>query len=449
MKASLFCGLLAVTMAAATACGSGGDKKSDSPAASGSSSQANKPVEVTFWHSAAGDAGKALEQIVSDYNSSQTKVHVTAQFQGAYQDALTKLKVSMGSKDEPSLIQVYDVGTRYMVDTKAVAPVQNFIEGEKFDLSSYEAKALSYYKVNDKLYSMPFNTSVPVLYYNKTMFKDAGLDPEKPPRTFEEIKEAAKKLAKNDVYGIAIPLDAWYMEQFYAAQGAELVNNGNGRNSPATESYINKDTGLNSLSWWKEMIDSKTAFNYGRDGNQTLQAFNAGKVAMMLNSSGALRTSVNNTKGKFEVGVGLFPTSESAKDNFGIITGGASLWIMNDKPEEEQKAAWDFIKYLSSPKVQAKWSANTGYLPTTKLAYDEKELKDIIAQYPQFQVGVDELHQSKISVATQGAAIGPFTEERNFVAVAVEEALYGKKSPQDALNDAAKNIAELLSKYNK
>lgn len=334
-----------------------------------------------------------------------------------------------------------------MIDSKAITPVQSFIDKEHYDISQLEENIFNYYKVDNKLNSMPFNTSNPILYYNKDLFKAAGLDPEKPPVTFDELTKTAKALTKNGVTGLSFYIEPWFMEQFFAKQGAEYVNNNNGRSAPATESYLNKEAGVNTLTWWKNLVDDKLALNFGRSGDDAKKAFLAGQAAMLLNSTGALRGIVDSAKGKFEVGTGFLPKPESAKDG-GIIIGGASNWILNNKSQEEQNAAWEFIKYLSTPKVQAFWHTNSGYFPVTKKAYDEQIVKDNIEKYPQFKTAIDQLHQTKISYATQGALIGVFQEQRQFVATAIEEVLNGKKSPQEALNAAADNSTKALAKYN-
>ena len=136
--------------------------------------------------------------MATDFNLSQQKCYVEPTYQGSYDDSLNKLKAGLQSKDVPALVQVFDIGSRLMIDLKVATPVQDFIDKEKYDISDLEPNVLAYYSVDDKLWSMPFNTSNPILYYNKDMFKAAGLDPEKPPRTWAEVEDAAKKLTKKD-----------------------------------------------------------------------------------------------------------------------------------------------------------------------------------------------------------------------------------------------------------
>lgn len=413
----------------------------------GDSTAAASKTKIVWWHSMGGELGKAVDQLVADFNTSQDKVEVEAVFQGTYDESINKMKASMDSDSGPSMIQVYEIGSRFMIDSKAITPVQQFIDQDKYDLSQLEENITNYYTFDGKQYSMPFNTSNPILYYNKDLFKAAGLDPEKPPVTYDEVKKAAEALSKQG-HPASFAIYGWFLEQFFANQGKEYINNGNGRASAATESLVNTDPGVKTLEWWKGLIDSKAAINLGRKTDDTKKAFIAGQIAMTLDSTASLRGIVDGSKDKFEVGTAFLPKPDASTDG-GVVVGGASLWILNNKPDAEQKAAWAFIKYLAQPDTQAKWHINTGYFPITKKAYDEQIVKDNLAKYPQFQTAVDQLHASKPSTATQGAVMGVFPEARQTVEGAIEEVLGGSKSAKQALDDAAKAITERIGNYNK
>lgn len=407
-----------------------------------------KPVKVIWWHAMGGELGKAVDQIVKDFNASQKDIQVEAIFQGTYDEALNKLKASLGSNTGPTMMQVYEIGSRFMIDTKAITPIQTFIDQDQFDLSQLEENILGYYTIDGKLNSMPFNTSNPILYYNKDMFKAAGLDPEKPPRTYEEVAQAAKALTKDGKYGASFAIYGWFMEQFFANQGAELVDKGNGRDGLATQSLLNSEAGIKTLDWWKKLVDDKVALNVGRKTSDTKAAFVGGQVAMTLDSTASLRGIVDAVGNKFEVGTAYLPRPSDAKEG-GVIVGGASLYILNNRPMEEQKAAWEFIKYLTSPKLQAQWNIATGYFPITKAAYDEEILKENMKKFPQFQTAVNQLHETKLNRATQGAIMGVFPEARQITERAIEEVLNGQKSSKEALDAAANEISAKIQEYNK
>lgn len=178
-----------------------------------------------------------------------------------------------------------------MIDSKAITPVQNFIDAVKYDLSQLKPNITGYYTLNGKLNSMPFNTSNPILYYNKDLFKAAGLDPEKPPKTFEELQKAADTITKSGkAVGANFAIYGWFMEQFFANQGAEYVNNGNGRTALATESTVNSEAGVKTLTWWKNLVDTKAANNLGRKTDDSKKAFSAGQVAMILSKRTGILT---------------------------------------------------------------------------------------------------------------------------------------------------------------
>lgn len=445
--------LLATMMLLITACNVNmGEEKKPQPTDNkpGTETEVKAGTQkVVFWHAMGGANTKVVDQLVANFNESQDKVQVEAVYQGNYDDLLSKLKASMGTNDGPSVVQMYEIGSRFMIDSKLIKPMQDFIDTDKWDVSQLESNISGYYTFDNKLYSMPFNTSNPILYYNKDLFKDAGLDPENPPKTFEELKEAADTISKKGkAVGSNFAIYGWFMEQLFANQGAEYVNNGNGRDGLATESLVNTEAGVKVLTWWKDLIDTKAANNLGRKTDDSKKAFSAGQVAMILDSTAALKGLVDSSTGKFEVGTAFLPKPADAKDG-GVIVGGASLWMMNNRPDEEQKAAWEFIKFLTSPSQQAYWHINTGYFPITTKAYEEESVKENLKKFPQFQTAIDQLHQTKLNKATQGAVMGVFPEARQIVEGAIEEVLNNKKSPQQALDDAAKEITSKIQDYNR
>lgn len=448
--------LLAAMLLVATACSGGGGGAGNAGGESGGQGEAQSngsssggATKVVFWHAMGGANTKVVDQMVANFNASQDKIRVEAIFQGTYDDLLSKLKTAMGTKEAPHIVQVYEIGSRFMIDSKLITPMQTFIDADNYDLSQLEPNIIGYYTFDGQLYSMPFNTSNPILYYNKDLFKAAGLDPEKPPRTYEELQQAADTITKSGkATGANFAIYGWFMEQFFANQGADYVNNGNGREALATESLVHSEAGVKTLTWWKNMIDSKAMINLGRKTDDSKKAFSAGQVAMILDSTAALKGLVDNAEGKFEVGTGFLPKPADASGG-GVIVGGASLWMMNDRPEAEQKTAWEFVKFVTSPQEQAYWHINTGYFPITKKAYDEQSVKDNMAKFPQFQTAVDQLHQTELSKATQGAVMGVFPEARQLVEGAIEEVLNNQKSPQDALDGAAKEITSKIQQYNK
>ena len=451
MKKRLITTVLAaiVSVSMLSGCGSTTNQKSDN----GATKATEKPIQLTFWHGMGGSTGVALDKLVKDFNDSQKNIVVTSQFQGDYDAALNKLKSSQVSNSGPDVMQCYDIGTKFMIDSKAIVPVQNFIDSEKFDTSVLEPNLLAYYTVDKKLNSMPFNSSTPILYYNKTAFKEAGLDPNAPPKSLTEVDTMAKKLLKKDAsgkvtqYGYSMPIYAWLFEEFMIKQGKNYADNGNGRTGDATTVEYNKNGGgLTLLNEWKKLVDSGNVGNFGRKTEDTQNAFMAGNTAMYLDSTASLNTVLSGVNSKFEVGTGFLPKVNET-DKGGVSIGGASLWIMDKQDTTKQKAAWEFLKFMVSPEEQAYWNANTGYFPVNKKAYDLKIVKDNLVKYPQFQTAIDQLHSS--TPASSGALLGVFPESRAATETNIESMLSGQQSPQQALDNAAKTANSAIDKYNR
>jgi sn-glycerol 3-phosphate transport system substrate-binding protein len=413
-------------------------------------------TKIAFWHSMGGDlGGKAIPQMANDFNVAQDGCYVEPIYQGSYDDALNKLKAGLQSKDTPAVMQLYDIGTRLMVDLKVITPVQQFIDKENYDVSDLEPNVLAYYTVDGQLASMPFNSSTPMLYYNKDMFKAAGLDPEKPPRTFAEVQEYARKLTQKDasgnvtVSGISISIYGWFFEQFLAVSGGMYVNNNNGRDGLATAATFNSPEGVAVLDWWKSMSDEGLMGNYGRKNADVRTAFYAGQTAMFIDSTAVLRGAIDTVGGKFEIGTAFLPRpNEDAYKNFGTVIGGGSLWIINNRSDAEQACAWEFIKFQASPAEQAYWHTMSGYFPIRLAAYNEPLAKEWRAKYPQFATAVDQLHAAPNNRVTNGGLIGVFPSARATIETAIEEVLAGKATPQEALDKAAQAVTQAIEEYN-
>ncbi len=414
-----------------------------------------KAVAINFWHAMSGHNGEVIEELVKRFNESQSEVVVTSTFQGSYDDEINKLKAGLQSKDVPAVVQVYDLGTRLLIDLKVITPMQDFIDREKFEVSDIEPNVANYYSVDGRLQSMPFNTSNPVLYYNKTLFKEAGLDPEKAPRTWDEVAEYARALTKKDAsgtvtqYGCTFAMYGWFVEQFIAVQGGYYVNNENGRTALATEATFNGPEGVALLTWWKSMIDEGICANLGRSTTDTKKAFDSGVAAMTLDSTAGLRDRISAAEGKFEVGVGFLPRAKEADyGTAGTIIGGASVWIINQRPAEEQEAAWKFVKFMASADSQAYWHIQTGYYPINAKGYNHPDDIAWREQYPQFQVAIDQLHMSPLNNVTAGGLMGVFPEARQTVEAALEECFAGQATPQEALDKAAASVTQAIQDYN-
>ena len=411
-------------------------------------------IKISWWFGLGGVLGKAIETLTEQFNDSQSEIYVEAIYQGNYDDTLNKYKAGLPGKQTPNLLQVYDVGLRFMLDSKSVEPMQTLIDASKFDTSNFEPALLNYYSIDKKLVGMPFNSSAPLLYYNTKLFSEAGLDPSAPPKTWEDALTVGEKLIKKDAtgkvsqYGLAIPIDSWYFEQWMYAQNALLVDNENGRANRATKTFLNGENGVKILEWWKSTIDKGVGTNLGRSGSETQKAFAASQIAMTFDSTAAMRGIVNGVGDKFEVGAGYLLRPAATLDQGGVAIGGAAVYIMKDKADREKEATWKFVQWLVQPEQQAAWHVATGYYPVRKESYNLPVVQDNTKKYPQFTTAIDQLRASKQTSATAGTVMGPFTQARAIINTAVEEALLGKATPQAALDKATADINQALDLYN-
>jgi sn-glycerol 3-phosphate transport system substrate-binding protein len=410
---------------------------------------------MTWWHAMSGVNGEAINKIVAGFNSSQSKIKVETVFQGNYDDLLSKLNTAIASNAAPALVQVYDIGQAYMRDSAQVVPMQAFIDRDKFSTADFEPAVINYYKYQDKLQSMPFNSSSSMLYYNKDAFKEVGLDPNKPPVTFTEVAEAAKKLTKKDAsgqttrYGFGPSVYGWLFEQMMATSGALYADNGNGRDNRATKVVWNSAAGKAILDWWKAGVDGGYFFNPGIDNDGAANAFNAQKTAMYIESTARLRGHITTVAGKFEIGTGLYVRPDSRPKEGGNIIGGASLYIMKSRPAAEQQAAWEFVKYAMSPAVQGQWQADTGYYPIVKAAYDTGPSKEWATKYPQFLTAITQIRESPQNRMTNGAVLGVMPQARQRTQKMIESVLLGQATSQAALDAAVTEMNAAIDKYNK
>ena len=450
-----FAALALIISFVAAACGGapGGGGASSDQSALAPGKDVKPAATITWWHAMSGVNGDALNKIVDNFNKSQSNIKVEAVFQGNYDDLLSKLNTALASKAAPALVQVYDIGQRYMYDSGEVVPMQAFIDRDKFDTADFEPAVINYYKYQDKLQSMPFNASSAILYFNADAFKEVGLDPAKPPQTFSEVTEAAKKLTKKDSsgatirYGFGPSIYGWLFEQWMAVSGALYADNGNGRDDRATKLVYNNEQGKALLDWWKAGVDGGYFANPGIDNDGAANAFNAGKNAMYVESTARLRGSINAAK--FTIGTGLYPRPDSKPAEGGNIIGGASLYIMKSRPAEEQQAAWEFVKYAMSAPVQAQWQSDTGYYPIRKSAYNEGPSKEWATKYPQFLTAVNQIRNAPQNRKSNGAVLGVFAQARARTQKMIESVLLGQATSQQALDAAVNDMNAQIDKYNK
>ena len=435
--------VLALAAALTGACGGGGSSSSSgsgTKAAGGECpvdalDKATAPVEITMWYAISNKLEDELKALTQKYNSSQSKVKVKLVFQGSYDDAIDKYLAALRAKTAlPQVVQLEETQTQVGIDSKSFVPISACIKADNYDTSDFLDRVIAYYTFDGTQVAMPFNTSNPVLYYNKTIFREAGLDPEKPPTTLEEVREASKKIVESGAakHGISIEYQPWYIEQMLAKEGLPAVNNENGRARRATEAMFDWPEVAEIFTWLQDMTKDGLALSVGRNpqGIDHFLAVASKKAAMTIGTSAALGTvkqvvSSGQVTG-VEIGVAPMPGLSGDNTKGGVMVGGAELWITKSSSDEQIAAAWDFLKFVDSPESQAQWHLGTGYVPIRKSAIDLPDVKAKWAAEPEYSVAFKQLSDGATNVGSSGIVMGPYNKVRELVIVAMENVVDGK-----------------------
>ena len=439
---------LAVALSAAAvvgACGGGGSDSGSSKAKDGEASssecpvdalaKATAPVEITMWYAISNSLEDELKKLTEAYNASQTKVKVNLVFQGSYDDAIAKYLAALRSKTNlPNIVQLEETQTQVGIDSQSFVPISACIKADNYDTSDYLDRVISYYTFNGVQVAMPFNTSNPVLYYNKNLFRAAGLDPENPPATLEEVRAASEKIVSSGAakHGISIEFQPWYIEQMLAKEGLPAVNNDNGRSARATEAMFDQPQVAEIFQWLQDMTNDGLALSVGLNpqGIDHFLAVATKDAAMTIGTSAALGTvkqvvSSGQVTG-VEIGVAPMPGLSDDPSKGGVMVGGAELWITKSSSDEQIAATWDFLKFLDSPESQAQWHLGTGYVPIRKSAVELPEVKAKWAAEPEYSVAYNQLESGATNVGSSGIVMGPYNKVRELLQTAMGNVIDGK-----------------------
>ena len=438
-------GVVAALALGMTACGGGG---SDAPAAAkapdaSALSKAGGVTTVTFWHAMDGTNAEVLTKLVDAFNKTNAgKIKVEATYVGKYDDAIAKYKASIQSKSTPDVVQVYDIGTRFMIDAGQTVPMQDFIDRDKVDMSDLQPNIAGYYSVDKKLYSMPFNTSMPVLYINQKLFKEAGLDPNHAPETWKEMAEYAQKLTKRDAsgkvmqWGVQIPASGfpyWLFQGLTTENGVQLMN------AAGTETYYDKPAVIEAVQYWVDLTSKYKAHPEGIvEWGTTPKDFFERKVAMMWTTTGNLTNVRSNAK--FDFGVAMLPANKRR----GSPTGGGNFYLFKQTKPEQQAAAFKFVKWITSPARAAQWGIDTGYVAVRPDAWETPEMKKYVAEFPPAAVARDQLQFAVAELSTHDNQ--RVTKALND---GLQAALTGSKPAEQAMKDAQREADRLLKSYRK
>lgn len=408
-------------------------------------------TQVEFWHAMGGQLGEITDGFAASFNEQSDSCQVNSTYKGNYTENMTQAIAAFRAGEQPHITQVFEVGTATMMaaeDRGAVYPVYKLMAdaGVAFDQSAYLPAVISYYTDTDgNLLSLPFNSSTPVLWYNKTALDAAGVAV---PTTWNEVEAAARALKAN---GVAKPFSfgwqSWtQIENYSAWHNMEIGSEQNGFAGLSTEFTFNNDAVVNHIARIQKMGE-EGLFSYGGRRGDSRGQFANGETALWINSSAYYGGFKNDIK-DFEFGQTMLPLDTdvaSAPQN--SIIGGATLWVLQGHEQAEYTCVAEFFQFLSAPEQQAFWHQNTGYVPITTAAYDLSKEQGFYETDPGTDTAIKQLSLNEPTPASKGLRFGNFVQIRDVINEELEAVWSGDKAAKEALDTAVERSNALLRRF--
>ena len=408
-------------------------------------------TEIQWWHAMGGRNGELVNQIADGYNKSQSTYKVVPVFKGNYTETMTAAIAAFRAKKQPHIVQVFEVGTATMMAAKgAIYPVHKLMADTNtpFDQSIYLPAVISYYTTPDnKLLSLPFNSSTPVLWYNADAFKKAGIA--SAPTTWDGMMDASRKLVASGMKcGFSFGWQSWVMvENFSTWHNIAIGTKENGFTGLDTKFTFNNDAVSGTLQTIADSQKDKL-FRYGGRRGESLPSFTNGECGMWMNSS-AYYGSIKK-QAKFTYAQSMLPVNTNvAKKAQNSIIGGATLWVLSGKPQGDYKGVAEFFNHMSTDAVQAMWHQETGYVPITTAAYELSKKQGFYEKNPGTDTAIKQLSLNTPTPNSKGLRFGSFVQTRDIINEEMEALWAGKKNAKQALDDAARRGDVLLRKFEK
>jgi sn-glycerol 3-phosphate transport system substrate-binding protein len=409
-------------------------------------------TEIQWWHSMTGALSDRVNDIANKFNASQTEYKVVAVFKGGYAESMAAAIAAYRAKNPPHIAQVFEVGTATMMAAKeAIKPVYQVMaeSGEKFDPKSYMPAVSSYYTdTTGRMLSMPFNSSTTVFYYNKDAFAKAGLDPNRPPKTWTEVGEAAKKIKDTGTLpcGYTTAWQSWVqLESTSAWHNVAFASKENGFGGMDARLSFNNPLLVKHIAMLADWAKDGR-FTYGGRTTEPQAKFHSGECAMITGSSASYAEFKRNAK--FEFGISTLPYHADVKGApQNTIIGGASLWVYAGKSKQEYRGVAKFFTFLSSPEIQAEWHQATGYVPITKAAYELSKSQGYYEKNPGTDVAIEQLLLKNPTKMSKGVRLGNLPQIRTIIDEELEAVWSGQKGAKAALDEAVKRGDEELRKF--
>jgi sn-glycerol 3-phosphate transport system substrate-binding protein len=415
-----------------------------------------QPIEIQFWMGLTGLGGELLTKYGEEFNKTQSEYRVVVSFKGQYPEQRAAAIAAYRAGNPPHIMQMFDAGSGDMMSAKgAIVPVSEVFKraGLQFNPADFIAPARGYYGLpNGDLLSMPFNVSTAVLFHNKDAFRKAGLDPEKPPRTWPELIQAAQQIRKTNAAacGFTTTWLAWIMlEQFSSRHNLPIGTLGNGRGGLGAELTFNTPLHRKMVQTLVDMQKDKS-FDYGGRSNDAAAKFISGECAMLTQSSGGFGAIARDAK--FAFGTSPLPYWPEVKGApYATTIGGASLWVFHapNRSAAEYRGVALFLDYLRSTPVMTDWAKQTGFLPATNAAFKAMQDEGFFQKNPGRDVPILSLIEGRQGEHTNGYRFGRWTEIRDIYHEEVERALQGRQSAAEALANAQRRGNAVLREFEK
>jgi len=407
---------------------------------------AQAPVEISFYYPVAvgGPITKLVDTFAADFEKENPGIKVKPIYSGSYQESITKALTAVKSNDAPTMSVLLSTDMFTLIDEEAIVPFDPLIKtaDDQAWLKAFYPAFMENSQTGGKTWGIPFQRSTIVLYYNKEMFKDAGLDPGKGPATWKEMAEYAQKLTKRDASG---KVTQWGVQihasgfPYLLFQGLTTENDVQLMNSSGTETYYDKPAVIEALQYW---MDLTTKYKVHPEGivewGTTPKDFFERKVAMMWTTTGNLTNVKNNAK--FDFGVAMLPANKRR----GSPTGGGNFYIFKQAKPEQQAAALKFIKWITAPARAAQWGIDTGYVAVRPDAWETPAMKKYVVDFPPAAVARDQLQFAVAELSTHDNQ--RVTKALND---GLQAALTGTKTAEQAMKDSQREADRLLRSYRK
>ena len=405
---------------------------------------------IVWWHAMGGSLNEKVNAIAREFNQSQADYRIHPVYKGNYTETMTAAVAAFRARKHPHIVQVFEVGTATMMAAKkAVYPVYKLMSdtGESFKAEDFLAAVTGYYTdPAGNMYSMPFNSSTPVLYYNREALKKAGFD--KPPATWDELEKISRAGLKKDYScGVTVGWQSWtQLENYGAVHDVPFATLSNGFEGLEAELQLNNPAFVkhigNLANWQKDKI-----FVFGGRRSDSAPKFYNGQCIFYINSS-ASYSSVKANVSKFNFGVSFLPywkdLVEKPKNS---IIGGASLWVLREHPESDYKGVAKFFSFLASQRIQSRWHRETGYLPVTHEAYRFTKSQGFYEQNPGTETAILQMTRGIPTANSKGLRLGNFVQIRDVINEELESIWAGTKTVEEGLADATQRGNKLIRKF--